>query len=91
MGTSIDSPKLDPLSPGGPAAILQENWQGGREVENRRGEVGKTRENYFSLFLRSTFTFPIKMILKSSAPPLFMHPPAQLTSHLPFPSIFYLW
>ena len=71
MGTSIDSPKLDPLAPGA-TAILQQNWRGGREVENRRGEVGKTRETYFSLFLRSTFTFPIKTILKSSVPPLLL-------------------
>ena len=69
MGTSIDSPKLDPLAPGA-TAILQQNWRGGREVENRRGEVGKTRETYFSLFLRSTFTFPIKNNFKkiSAAP-----------------------
>ena len=45
-GTSIDSPKLDSLEPGA-TAILQQNWRGGREVENRRGEIGKTRETYF--------------------------------------------
>ena len=39
-GTSIDSPKLDSLEPGA-TAILQQNWRGGREVENRRGEIGK--------------------------------------------------
>ena len=46
MGTSIDSPKLVSLEPGA-TAILQQNWRGGREVENRRGEIGKTRETYF--------------------------------------------
>ena len=45
-GTSIYSPKLDSLEPGA-TAILQQNWRGGREVENRRGEIGKTQETYF--------------------------------------------
>ena len=27
--------------------FLQQNWRGGREVENRRGEIGKTRETHF--------------------------------------------
>ena len=55
-GTSIDSPKLDLLEPGA-TAILQQNWRGGRKVENRLREIGK---NTGDLFLRSTFTFPIK-------------------------------
>ena len=45
-GTIIDLQKLDSLKLGA-TAILQQNWQGGREVENRRGEIGKTRETYF--------------------------------------------
>ena len=45
-GSSIDSPKLDSLEPGA-TAILQQNWRGGREVEKRRGEIGKTGKTYF--------------------------------------------
>ena len=41
-GTSIDSPKLDSLEPGA-TAILQQNWRGEQEVENRRGEMGNHR------------------------------------------------
>ena len=64
-GTSIDSPKLDSLEPGA-TAILQQIWRVGREVENRREEIGKTRENYFYAVL----LLSEKTILKSSVPPL---------------------
>ena len=52
-GTSIDSPKLDSLEPAA-TAILQQNWRGGREVENVGGNSGKqgrlisTQYFYFS-------------------------------------------
>ena len=39
-GTSIDSPKLYSLEPGA-TAILQQNWRGGWEMENRRGKSEK--------------------------------------------------
>ena len=74
MGTSIDSPNLDPLAPGA-TAILQQNWRGGREVENRRGEIGKHGRLISTQKLRSTFTFPIKTkkndFKKLSAAPTF--------------------
>ena len=75
MGTSIDSPKLDPLAPGA-TAILQQNWRGGREVENRRGEIGKkhgrlisTQYFYFSdkIDFKKLSAAPINKKQKSSA------------------------
>ena len=45
-GTSIDLPMFDSLEPAA-TAILQQNWRGGREVEKRRGEIGKTGKTYF--------------------------------------------
>ena len=58
-GTSIDSPKLDSLEPAA-TTILQQNWRGGREVGNHRGEVRKTPELMRDVSLHSTqyFYFP---------------------------------
>ena len=64
-GTSIDSPKLDSLEPAA-TAILQQNWRGGREMENRRGKS----EKYGRLVSTQYFIFAIKTILKISVTPL---------------------
>ena len=68
-GTTTHSAKMNLLE-AGTTVILQQNWRDGRRLVKRRGGIGRTRELMGDYFLRGTFAFPIKTILKISVPPL---------------------
>ena len=59
-GTSIDSSNLDSLEATA-TAILQQNWRGGKTS-------GEIHINSETLFLRSTFTLPIKTLSAAPSP-----------------------